>query len=716
MEAVLAAGSACTPGEPGFICESGFTCRTNTCVLAACNNGADNDADGLIDFPNDPGCTSPSDDDEADNCPNGGDCPACANNLDDDGDGLIDFDGNDLGCQSASDNLELDECIAGVSVIELPDTGASGTTPPSANGSDFTPTCHTSTSSTEDVYAYRNTRNLASLSFSTVGSSGDTVLSVRQTDCGSTGAEVACTNTQSGGEVVTINNPGQNLFYFVFVDGNFISAIDYVLNVSGRIAPGNACSPSDTRFTCSDGFRCGAGNVCVATQCNDGINNDGDAFIDFPNDPGCIDLNDNSETDNCPLGAGCPQCANSIDDDGDTFIDFGNDMGCEAASDNLELDDCIAGVPLLSLSDSGATGVTEPSGNSDFTPSCHSSTLSSEDEYAYLNTRNLTSLSFSTIGSSGDTVLYVRQGSCGNLADEIACLNTQDGGEKVTIPNPTQDDFYYVFVDGDFVSDLSYVLNVSGTLGNGQACSAGNTQFVCDAAQGFTCNGTICVPSQCNDGISNDADGLIDLFDPGCSSLADNNEADDPAVAPQCADTTDNDGDTFIDYPADRGCLMAADNLEDSCTDSDAIVAAASTPISGSTTGKANDFSPSCSSSSAAPDIAHELFIPGDLASLTVNTNGSGYDTVLYIRRGECSAADFACDDDGGTGLQSQIVKSNVPAGLYYILVDGFSTNAGAYTLSITGVIKTGAACNAAQVSAGMFTCQTGSCTAGTCQ
>ena len=33
--------------------------------------------------------------------------------------------------------------------------------------------------------------------------------------------------------------------------------------------------------------------------------------------------------------------------------------------------------------------------------------------------------------------------------------------------------------------------------------------------------------SQCGDGIDNDADGLIDLDDPGCSDISDNNESDD---------------------------------------------------------------------------------------------------------------------------------------------------------------------------------------------
>lgn len=37
--------------------------------------------------------------------------------------------------------------------------------------------------------------------------------------------------------------------------------------------------------------------IPAQSQCNDGIDNDGDGFIDFPADPGCTNKGDNSETD-----------------------------------------------------------------------------------------------------------------------------------------------------------------------------------------------------------------------------------------------------------------------------------------------------------------------------------------------------------------------------------------------------------------------------------
>jgi hypothetical protein len=55
-----------------------------TSVAADCGDGADNDLDGLADFPSDPGCK-----DGAREIEN----PQCQDGLDNDGDGKIDFDG-----------------------------------------------------------------------------------------------------------------------------------------------------------------------------------------------------------------------------------------------------------------------------------------------------------------------------------------------------------------------------------------------------------------------------------------------------------------------------------------------------------------------------------------------------------------------------------------------------------------------------------------------
>jgi len=82
----------------------------------ACADGLDNDADGKIDYPADPGCSAASDYSEADPPP----APAaCADGLDNDGDGRVDYP-NDPGCASAADTDETNPVQPPPLVQKLP--------------------------------------------------------------------------------------------------------------------------------------------------------------------------------------------------------------------------------------------------------------------------------------------------------------------------------------------------------------------------------------------------------------------------------------------------------------------------------------------------------------------------------------------------------------------------------------------------------------------
>jgi len=85
-----------------------------------CNDGLDNDGDGLADWPRDPGCADLSAASED---------PQCENGVDDDGDGQIDFDGgaaanggiplapSDGACGSAHSNSEVGSCGLGAELV-----------------------------------------------------------------------------------------------------------------------------------------------------------------------------------------------------------------------------------------------------------------------------------------------------------------------------------------------------------------------------------------------------------------------------------------------------------------------------------------------------------------------------------------------------------------------------------------------------------------------
>lgn len=64
-------------------------------------------------------------------------------------------------------------------------------------------------------------------------------------------------------------------------------------------------------------------------ECSDGVDNDGDGFIDFPNDPECTDAQDNNEG---PDAAAAPQCSDTVDNDGDGVADAA-DPGCHTDGD-----------------------------------------------------------------------------------------------------------------------------------------------------------------------------------------------------------------------------------------------------------------------------------------------------------------------------------------------------------------------------------------------
>ena len=64
----------------------------------------------------------------------------------------------------------------------------------------------------------------------------------------------------------------------------------------------------------------------------------------------------------------------------------------------------------------------------------------------------------------------------------------------------------------------------------------------------------------CADGADNDGDTFVDFpADPGCSSASDDSELN-RVVA--CDDDVDNDGDGLADFPTDAGCSSPADNDE----------------------------------------------------------------------------------------------------------------------------------------------------------
>ena len=89
--------------------QAGFTWMAD--LAPDCSDGIDNDGDGLVDYPADPGCTSPTDTSEHEST------LPCDDGIDNDGDGLIDYkaDGSgDPGCAYPAFPTESPACQDGI--------------------------------------------------------------------------------------------------------------------------------------------------------------------------------------------------------------------------------------------------------------------------------------------------------------------------------------------------------------------------------------------------------------------------------------------------------------------------------------------------------------------------------------------------------------------------------------------------------------------------
>jgi hypothetical protein len=112
-------------------------------------------------------------------------------------------------------------------------------------------------------------------------------------------------------------------------------------------------------------------------QCSDSIDNDGDGLIDFPNDPGCANANDNDETNGPPPAA---QCSDGIDNDGDGLIDFPNDPGCANADDNDETNTPPQPIPNVSINSTSQNGFPQgPVAEQPFTTSSNFNIFAAND-------------------------------------------------------------------------------------------------------------------------------------------------------------------------------------------------------------------------------------------------------------------------------------------------------------------------------------------------
>jgi hypothetical protein len=714
-------GEPCTSDAecgPGLVCRIPLGETMRQCAKPVCDDGLDDDGDGTPDFPGDPGCADPADADEVDDCPSGPTCPACANGVDDDGDTFIDYP-DDVDCNAASQVVE--GCAAEADPMVLATTGSvTGSTVGASN--DFDLSCDFSANIGPDRVVLVSLPEMQALHFDLAGTSFDAVLGVRDQSCS---AELACNQSfVLGGEVIDLAGVAAGT-YAVVIDGYNGANGAFALNIGGTIAPGGRCDGAlavSGAIACPTNYAC-TGGVCLGTlECNNGVDDDGDTFVGYPDDPGCAGFSDDDESDTCPAGPGCPECGDGVDNDGDTFVDYPDDPSCVAASTLEEA------VPPCPPEDDPAFVLSQPATTGNLVGATDDWDLTCDgtgglDLVYFATVPQLQTLRIDTVGSPTDTVIAMYPGTC--TGTSLGC-NDDGGGSGTSLLNFTNVAANtYAIVVANYSTSFPpgpFTLNISGTIVPGGACNgalAASGALVCPT--NYTCNGSTCVGSlQCNNGVDDDGDTFVGYpDDPGCTAIDDATEADDCPSGPTCPDCSndlDDDGDGATDYPADPSCVAASTTSELVCDaiESSPITAIAIPAYAGTTVGAGNEFTPTCASSTA-PDVAFSFDLPQPVTTLVIDTTGSAFDTTVTLTTAACT--NLGCDDDSGGGGTSRLVWPGLAAGSYGIVVDGWSTSSGNYVLNIRGTVPSGAACTHALFSTGVLVCPANhACMAGTCQ
>ncbi len=539
-----------------------YALRVEEVPLAQCLNGIDDDDDGRIDYPQDPGCVEPEDREEIDPPV----LPACADDEDNDGDGLIDYP-LDAGCQAAADNDEVDVCGQGIAAHDFPvgEPFALGSTAAENATNSFTGSCG-GQAQKEVVFRYANPHNAhLDISVRNEDSVNNLVLYARSA-CADPASELACDNgegqAERQGEIRLERMPPGDIF--IFVDTAFGLGGDFKLTVeSERLPPGCADGVDNDE----DGFLDADDVGCAdaedederdpaegepAPECWNELDDDGDGETDYPFDPGCAAKGDVDETDPLLL----PECANREDDDEDELIDWPEDFGCDGRGDDDEererpgqcgnrLDDDEDGAVDFPT-DPGCFSVGDLSeADDDRSPECSDERDNDRDGLVDFPFDSgclaagapvegdpaVAPICFNQIDDDEDgEVDFPRDRGCTHAADE----SEEDPPFPAQCANGADD-------DGDGAADWP---NDPNCLSRADASEGGRRRVFA-----------------CSNGNDDDGDGVIDLADRGCEDARDDDEAD-PAEPTACFDGVDNDGDGDVDWPDDDGCAAQGDVCE----------------------------------------------------------------------------------------------------------------------------------------------------------
>ncbi len=574
-----------------------------------CRDSKDNDEDGEIDL-RDPGCQTPEDPSELD--PES--LSECADRRDNDGDGLIDYPA-DPDCEAAGADREEPLCESEVPIYELEGPASLQV---DLWGEELMESSCGGPGPEAVIYFRLEEPSGFSLQVEREGAPAPVALSLRP-GCEQSQRELFC-YSQPEQPLNRELEPGE---YFLILD---------------------ALSPDGL-----DGISVDLEWISLITQCNDGLDNDEDGFVDLF-DPGCEYDEDQDEQHEA-----LPACADGEDNDGDGAVDYPEDEGCDAAGDPEELRECaqLSNLPVLG-SEGGRVEVR--TSQDLYGGSCARG--GSNEAVVRLDLDGPHQLELETVEGDFDTKLSIRE-VCDDPDSMLAC--DDDSGERLLSLlrfDRLDAGRYFIFVEA---------YSGSGGLATLEVRSSPIRAMLCE------------------DGEDNDEDGLSDFpLDSGCSTPSDDDEAD-PDPLPECADGLDNDEDGLIDYPEDGECRAASGTREGiSCLHRppEGILGQEGGRAEVQTSGESH-YESNCGSGarSAEAVLILQLEHPSQVRAELIEAN---FDTVLYIQRDcEDPGSLIACNDDGGQSTRS-LLDLELEPGNYFLFVDGYSSNnSGSATLEV---------------------------------
>ena len=415
----------------------------------------------------------------------------------------------------------------------------------------------------------------------------------------------------------------------------------------------------------SDAPNAGCRTDCTLPACGDGVVDAGEE---------CDDANGVAR-DGC-TACRLPVCGDGVVEPGEP-CDDGNDLDSDACVNSCQLASCGDGIigRFEAVETFTSPRVTNPAGRAgrvcDDGGTCPAGRC--------------------TVATNGSAPEH---GICQALGYDRAVSVVWGGGEGQA-DNPMPHAFNWTCTN--------FVCRASTQAGTADDCGAGEmlnsivcqraVNEVCDAGElngteGAECS-TQCRPPGCGD-------GTVDAGEECDDGNTDNTDSCTLACrAPACGDgllqgTLGEQCDLGVANSNAAGarcstdCLLPADFL--ACEATNIGTATGTAVATGNTSAAANNESGTCGGSDAGD--ARVVWIAPRAGRYTVSTNSSSFDTILYARLasdGSCGGRQLGCDDDEGAGNQSQIVIDVQQGDVVLIIVDGYATRSGAWTLNITG-------------------------------